>query len=71
MDYYYSDNGGHIFLKMTNNGDTDLTINMGDKIMQGIFMQYGITQDDSATASRNGGFGSTDDNDGLKVHLLP
>lgn len=27
--------------------------------MQGIFMQYGITEDDEVTAVRNGGFGST------------
>lgn len=68
-DYYYSDNGGHIFLKMTNNGDVDLTINFGDKIAQGIFMPFGITYEDNATGTRNGGFGSTDDK--LKVHLLP
>jgi dUTP pyrophosphatase len=27
--------------------------------MQGIFVQYGITVDDEASAVRNGGFGST------------
>ena len=28
-------------------------------ILQGIFMQYGVTIDDDATEVRNGGFGST------------
>jgi len=27
--------------------------------MQGIFVEYGITEDDDATTVRNGGFGST------------
>lgn len=27
--------------------------------MQGIFTEYGITVDDDATETRNGGFGST------------
>lgn len=27
--------------------------------MQGIFVPYGITEDDDATGIRNGGFGST------------
>lgn len=59
-DYYYSDNEGHIILKLTNNSsDKVLTTTQGDKIAQGIFLQYGITTDDNATEKRNGGFGST------------
>ena len=30
--------------------------------MQGIFVEYGITEDDKVETSRNGGFGSTDKN---------
>lgn len=32
-------------------------------IAQGIFLEYGITDDDDAKATRNGGFGSTDKNE--------
>ena len=28
--------------------------------MQGIFVEYGITEDDHVETTRNGGFGSTD-----------
>ena len=37
-------------------------INLGDAFAQGIFMEYGITEDDCVETSRNGGFGSTDKN---------
>lgn len=60
-DYYYSDNEGHIFIKITNDskdGKT-VTINRGDAFAQGIFLEYGITVDDDVTDVRNGGFGST------------
>ena len=60
-DYYYSDNQGHIFAKLTN--DTNeakiLKIKSGDGFMQGIFVEYGITVDDNVNEIRNGGFGST------------
>lgn len=60
-DYYYSDNEGHIFLKLTNdtNENKTLEINQGDGIVQGIFVEYGITVDDECEGIRNGGFGST------------
>lgn len=60
-DYYYSDNEGHIFLKLTNdtNEGRILQIKSGDGIAQGIFVEYGITYDDNVVKIRNGGFGST------------
>lgn len=60
-DYYYSDNEGHIFAKITNDSNEAKTLSLkaGDGFMQGIFVEYGITIDDDATAQRNGGFGST------------
>ena len=60
-DYYYSDNEGHIFFKMTNDNydNKSITVNEGDKIAQGIFGIYGITYDDDVESKRNGGFGST------------
>ncbi|MGN1164830.1 MAG: deoxyuridine 5'-triphosphate nucleotidohydrolase [Lachnospiraceae bacterium] len=62
-DYFYSDNEGHIFAKITNdtNEGKVLNIGAGTGFMQGIFVEYGITVDDDVTAVRNGGFGSTTD----------
>lgn len=60
-DYYYSDNEGHIFIKITNdsNEGKTLAVKKGEGFAQGIFMQYGIVEDDDVTDIRNGGFGST------------
>lgn len=60
-DYYYSDNEGHIFVKITNCSlsNKSVHINAGEGFCQGIFTQFGITVDDDATDKRNGGFGST------------
>lgn len=56
-DYYYSDNEGHIMLKLR--AEKPVVFNAGDGVAQGILMVYGITVDDSADTERNGGFGST------------
>lgn len=63
-DYYYSDNEGHIFSKITNDTNEGKTIKIlsGDGFMQGIFVEYGITFDDDTEEIRNGGFGSTTKN---------
>lgn len=61
-DYYFSNNEGHIFVKLVNRGDKSVHINLGDAFAQGIFMEYGITEDDRVETFRNGGFGSTDKN---------
>ncbi|MBQ8751582.1 MAG: deoxyuridine 5'-triphosphate nucleotidohydrolase [Clostridia bacterium] len=60
-DYYYSDNEGHIFIKISNDGYEDKTVTAaaGEAFAQGIFVEYGITWDDEVTAVRKGGFGST------------
>ena len=60
-DYFYSDNEGHIFVKLTNDTNEGKTVSVaqGTGMVQGIFMQYGVTIDDDATEVRNGGFGST------------
>ncbi len=61
-DYYNSDNEGHIFIKITNDSNEGRTVDVEAQggFAQGIFLPYGITQDDDATGARNGGFGSTD-----------
>lgn len=60
-DYFYSDNEGHIFAKLTNDSKEGkkILLGRGDGFMQGIFVEYGITVDDEVTSVRNGGFGST------------
>lgn len=59
-DYYYADNEGHIFIKITNCGDKPLTVEKGKAFAQGVFVEYGITVDDECDGVRTGGFGSTD-----------
>ncbi len=59
-DYYFADNEGHIFIKITNCGDKPLTVEKGKAFAQGVFVEYGITVDDDASSIRTGGFGSTD-----------
>lgn len=60
-DYFYSDNEGHIIAKITNcsNENKTVCVKAGEAFIQGIFMPFGITEDDDVTAVRNGGFGST------------
>ena len=60
-DYFYSDNEGHIFAKITNDSNEGKTVEIpaGTGFIQGIFLEYGVTVDDDATEIRNGGFGST------------
>ena len=60
-DYYGSDNEGHIQAKITNDSreGKELKLEAGTGFMQGIFLEYGITEDDDADEIRNGGFGST------------
>jgi len=60
-DYYYSDNEGQIFARLTNdsNEGRTLALSAGEGFMQGIFLPFGITESDEATGKRNGGFGST------------
>lgn len=60
-DYYGSDNEGHIFIKLTNDSNTGKILEQkeGTGFAQGIFLPFGITEDDEVTKVRNGGFGST------------
>lgn len=60
-DYYFSDNEGHIFIKITNDSNEGKIVDLkaGDGFAQGIFVEYGITVDDEVYETRNGGFGST------------
>lgn len=61
-DYINSDNEGHIFIKITNDGREGkrFEIQKGEAFAQGIFFKYDIAEDDETEGVRNGGFGSTD-----------
>ena len=60
-DYAYSNNEGHIMIKLVNRGDKPFSVKEGEGFAQGIFLPYGITVDDDCDGVRNGGFGSTTD----------
>lgn len=53
------DNEGEIAGLFYNMLDKDVVLKAGEKMMQGVFVQYGVTDDDNANGQRNGGFGST------------
>lgn len=59
-DYYMNpDNQGNIGVVMHNWTSEPLVFSKGEKVAQGVFVKYLITEDDGAEAERNGGFGST------------
>lgn len=62
-DYYNNpDNEGEIGFEFYNFSDEDKEIKKGEKIGQGIIMTFNRVQNDNATTTRDGGFGSTDKN---------
>lgn len=59
-DYYNNpDNEGHIHIAVLNYTDKPVTINAGERIAQGIFVEYWTVDNDKVDAVRTGGFGST------------
>lgn len=59
-DYYGNEsNDGHFMFQYFNFGDKPLEVKKGDRIGQVIFMKYLTIDDDEATGTRTGGFGST------------
>ena len=60
MDYVDNkDNEGHIFFQVINLSPFEIKINKGDIIGQGMFLTYGVTDDDNPGGKRVSGFGST------------
>lgn len=57
-DYFYADNEGHIKIKLVG-ATKPFSVKCGDAFAQGLFLPYGITEDDNADGVRRGGFGST------------
>ena len=63
-DYYgNSDNEGHIYVCLENEGKEEINIKKGDRFVQCIFTPFLITDDDTATETRLGGIGSTNKGD--------
>lgn len=59
-DYYNNpDNEGEIMVVLYNYGDEPQTIEAGERIVQGIFTKYFLTDYDNTTDQRTGGTGST------------
>lgn len=60
-DYYGASNEGHIMAKFFNDNRNlrEISISQGTGMMQGIFLPFGITEDDDTSNTRTGGFGST------------
>lgn len=58
-DYFHTKNEGDIILKLSVDGELPLSLKKGDKVVQGIFLPYGLTYDDDVCTKRGGGFGST------------
>lgn len=60
-DYYNNpSNEGHIFAQMKNITNEPVTLPYGERIVQGVFMNHLIVDNDVASGDRTGGFGSTD-----------
>ncbi|AWN62396.1 dUTP diphosphatase [Streptococcus sobrinus] len=59
-DYYGNPNNeGHIFAQMQNITNKKVSLEVGDRIVQAVFAPYLVADDDQATGTRTGGFGST------------
>ena len=62
-DYYNANNEGHILVKLVNESvvnESTFCIESGQAFCQGVFLPYGVTEDDDTDGERIGGFGSTD-----------
>lgn len=59
-DYYNNpSNDGHIMFQLMNVSSHNVTIEKGERIGQGIFQKFLLTDSDQAGGERNSGFGST------------
>lgn len=60
-DYYNNtDNEGHIFIKIRNEGEKSVTFEKGSAFAQGIFTPYIAAKNAVSNSRRTGGMGSTD-----------
>lgn len=59
-DYYNNpDNEGLVYAQMMNITDEPVTVDLGERLCQGVFMNYLVADTGNTTGKRVGGFGST------------
>ena len=58
-DYAFAENEGHIQVSLRNPTDKDLVIGRGERFCQGVFLPYGLAEEEDGFAERKGGMGST------------
>ena len=59
-DYYNNEkNEGHIFIKLSNEGDKDYVVNKKDKIIQGLFVNYLTVDNEEIVENERTGSSST------------
>lgn len=59
-DYYNNEsNEGEIFIQLLNFSPFDISLKKGDKIAQGVILEYHRAEEDQVTTVREGGHGST------------
>lgn len=59
-DYYNNpQNEGNIILGLYNRGDKPVEFNKGERVCQGIFTKYLVTDNDNTKTKRKGGIGSS------------
>jgi dUTP pyrophosphatase len=59
-DYFSNPaNDGHIMINLFNFGSETVHLAQGERFAQGIFVKYGVTEDDETAGIRQGGYGST------------
>ena len=67
-DYFHAANEGHIMVRLANGmspcamDSHDVTIHKGERFCQGVFLPYGLAEEDEVAGDRTGGFGSTGSN---------
>ena len=71
-DYAYSDNEGHIFIKVNNDSNEGKKVELseGTGFAHGVFLPYGITLDDAATIAKDAiatQYGLNNDQTGMLV----
>ena len=65
-DYYNnSNNEGHMWIKIQNEGDKDYVVKKGDGMIQGMFIKYlKVDNEEKIEIERTGGIGSTNKKEG-------
>lgn len=59
-DYHDNpENEGHYWIKIRNEGTVTMSVAVGDRFAQGIFLDYLLADNDNANQERKGGLGST------------